>query len=77
MDGLKSRTLLQKDRRTLMDIFDSIQSEFESAWKERKTALTKHARFCIFAAELKTTDQEIHQLQVCSESMRLPKLHCH
>ena len=62
MDEMKCRSLLQKDKATLLKLLDTFEAEFDSAWQERKRSLTKHAKFCLFTGGQKQLCQDIHEL---------------
>lgn len=59
----KSKHLLKADKETLEELLDTFETDFQTAWNERKKVLTKHAKFCLFTTSLRQLSQDIHTLQ--------------
>eukprot|EP00094_Tigriopus_californicus_P002724 TCALIF_02628-PA protein Name:"Similar to unc-89 Muscle M-line assembly protein unc-89 (Caenorhabditis elegans)" AED:0.08 eAED:0.03 QI:0/0.71/0.12/1/1/0.87/8/85/2824 len=59
----KSKHLLKADKDTLEELLDTFETDFQTAWNERKKVLTKHAKFCLFTTSLRQLSQDIHSLQ--------------
>jgi hypothetical protein len=63
MEEQKSRHLLERDRAVIVALLDDVEADFEAAWSERKRALTKHAKFCIYSAAVRAICAEIVQMR--------------
>ena len=62
MDQMKCKTLVQRDKNTLLKLLDTFETDFDVSWEERKRALTRHAKFCLFSGGLRQLSQDIHEL---------------
>ncbi len=52
-----------KESNLLTNLVNKIRSEFEVAWNDRKLALTRHAKFCIFATSTQKLTGDIEELK--------------
>jgi hypothetical protein len=59
---INGSSLLGSGTNTLQSLVAAIQADFDTGWKERKQVLTKHAKFCIFAASVQQLTRDIEDM---------------
>ena len=62
IDEQKSKQLLAQDRALLLRLLDSFERDFDLAWNERKSVISEHAKFCLFAGSLRKLSLDLDDL---------------
>ena len=59
IDSIKTSSEVQKDKNTLSNILNEALNNFNRQWEERKSVLTRHAKYRLFSSEIDNLSNKI------------------